>query len=693
MIGTIFVASCLLLIHSAADEPTNATSVPDNPFDWNNSFATSNITQVDIEDQHFTGPMFAEKLPRGLTSLWARSNSFTGSVVWEQLPRALLELDLHGSKLTGTIQCIDLPRGLLHLVLGGNSFSGTVSWKDLPRTLIRFDVEDTQKLFGEVSWSDLPPNMEDLILKVNQFHGTVDWATRLPSNTINIASNFFSGTVTWENLPTSLMIFDIGINEFYGSINWDVLPVNLAGFSVFGCLFIGEVPWPRLPRNLEWFDLGEGGFRGNLSLSDVPRTVNVLRLNQNDFSGSIDWHEMPPNMSNFAISTNSFHSTILPKSLSLFEVNDNLFSGLLQVWLMPSNATVARVSVGENQFSGDESGWFDWKQMNPTLNLQILLPCGTLPCTLKKRTLRVEHFKGWTAFSPGVVVPIRVRPNTEPIGSDEFVNDAPTNQNVVLTYAVSFAYCEVSIGDKLLVSQQHLLYWSRANLSSYVHLNLTTSTITSTGAVVEFLLNWTAVDMTMFTSTRKFAMVIDNAQITRTALCKYNFWKMKNSTAVVRNASTGKYNQSAIVYIPVSSKSLVEVQIWIECDLVGIDYYSPTQSVVDLPVMRAYKQRPQATLGIQSWNPKNESMSGFQWNPCSSGGWEMMWSTSKNKSREFCFKALLDTYELLRTDGLVTSRAVFESWRYLGVAPRFINPNVTIAVTCDYSNFSWENSS
>eukprot|EP00759_Apiculatamorpha_spiralis_P007509 PhF_6_TR14646/c0_g1_i1/m.23120 len=101
-VGTVYPSSS-----STSTVPNNNST---NPFDWDAVDPT--VYTIDIEKKYYTGPFYADRLPRGLLKFRGVWNEFTGTIAWTLLPKDLKFFDVGYSKFTGTVPWNELPATL-----------------------------------------------------------------------------------------------------------------------------------------------------------------------------------------------------------------------------------------------------------------------------------------------------------------------------------------------------------------------------------------------------------------------------------------------------------------------------------------------------------------------------------------------------------------------------------------------------
>ena len=332
-----------------------------------------------ISRNNFLGSCNLKSLPKALLRCFLERNAFTGSISLDSLPLGLTHLRLHENNFQGTLNFNNLPDSLRHLNVGGNGFTGSflLDKRSAPIILLARDVqmsgtaiivdnddvrvdlkcehisvvhdengsthentelilddESREMLFPrhldrhEYEYRDLFPfdrftkstqMSDDKLLQLCIPGAPSDGVKRDLENRIVEISYFGGGTIFLDFIPPLVEDFNIPSfkpgrsSETYGTLNTSRLSESLKDFIILQNEFTGPVDMTKLPRGLcHQCNIGFNQFYGKCDSTLLAPKLKYCYLHVNNFSGGIDLSR-------------------LPESLAYLSINDNCFTGYLNI--------------------------------------------------------------------------------------------------------------------------------------------------------------------------------------------------------------------------------------------------------------------------------------------------------------------------------------------------------------------------
>ncbi len=304
------------------EELSALTSLEVLRFDSNNLAGTiptalwslPNLDLIDVESNSLTGKSFVPELfeCKQLTKLRLSNNLFQPETIPTEIGTMtnLEEIWLINQGLVGSISPnLSSLTKLNSLKLGKNDLNGTT-----PNYLFQMPLEELQ-------------------LEENSFTGSIPSSMNTTLKTIDLSSNFLTGTIPKEfGAATGLQIFRANDNYFTGSIPNEIGNLSeLLYFEIEGNQISGMLPEFSTIRTV-LFNAARNQLSGSLpdSLFELPY-ITFLQLDDNLLSGTIPATYLnASNLIEFHIQNNTLSGTIpnntatqLPKLESLkFEANN-----------------------------------------------------------------------------------------------------------------------------------------------------------------------------------------------------------------------------------------------------------------------------------------------------------------------------------------------------------------------------------
>ena len=297
-------------------------------------YLPSELCFMDVHRNRLAGEVDLSYLPRKLWTLWADRNHFVGHVQLSSLPSKLQSLYLSRNRLDGSVDLTGLPRDMQRLVLRYNSFTKLELARDnsYPIGLILISLQWNEFTLREELLDMLPEFVlvepQKTILRqnyceaqdknINMSLSKYDEQYRSLSL---LVQNLYPRHHTWKssenvclwhgmqcNAQGEVIALTLQDEDLSGNLTWRELPTNLLRFDISRNQIRGETDTEHLPRRLTRLCAKENKLSGEVSLIHLPHSLNSLDISYNEFIGHLNLSRLPPKLCSLVADHNQFTS-------------------------------------------------------------------------------------------------------------------------------------------------------------------------------------------------------------------------------------------------------------------------------------------------------------------------------------------------------------------------------------------------
>lgn len=237
----------------------------------------------------------------------------------------------------------------------------------LPLTLRSLRLSGCNLDMGLEELGTLSPSLTTLDLSFNNFHGEVALDFPPYLEVLLLHHNKLSGTLTVDDLPSSIRHVDVSFNAFSGPLKGFTALVQLNTFIANGNQ-IDSVPWQPgdFPASLQRLELANNKLSGPLPLAQLPAALQHLNVSGNELAGELDLMHMPRVLETLDVSRNKFSGTPvlsgLHDAIRFLLLNDNEFSGTPDLSRLPVD--LRRVVISGNKWKRKLPTGMKWPSFN-----------------------------------------------------------------------------------------------------------------------------------------------------------------------------------------------------------------------------------------------------------------------------------------------------------------------------------------